>query len=260
VVDAANARYSLFDSAGKYLGQRPRRMPAGMRPWLGGLGPGGDLYDVAFRPRADGGTEFSVTELETGNASQVAQFPPLIYSPSRPEQSGNAAPPVLSALMPRFTFAFDPKGYLWFGTTDRYRIVQRRLSGDTVRVISLATERPSVTEAEKDSVEKQLARESGRYVRPWTRRDIPDRKPAFARLFVDDNGDLIVQPTASPAEDGRLFDLFDNEGRYRGRAVSDVPLVTSPARAQFTKDLVYAVTVDSAGAQQVVRGRISPSR
>jgi hypothetical protein len=90
------------------------------------------------------------------------------------------------------------------------------------------------------------------------RSDIREVHPLFGSAFVDDRGFLWVMPDVSEGEMSRRFDIFDPEGRYLGRATSDVPLGwRTPV---FRGDTVYAVITDSLDVPYVVRARIERSR
>ncbi|MEO8449773.1 MAG: 6-bladed beta-propeller [Gemmatimonadota bacterium] len=257
VADAGNSRYIAFRATGgDTLRTIPRRVPGALHPWVAGFGDDLNLYDAGAEPRADGGTDFAFYRIDPLMGTLFAKLPPLTYRVARTALNGNAAPPVLSALIPRFTFAFGPNRYLWFGTTDRYEITQRTWLGDTVRIINMETQPISVTDAEKDSISQELTRTARLYARPWGRSDIPSVKPAFVRIFTGPDSTVIVQPSASPADEGRIFDVFDSSGRYLGRATSDVAFITYPVRPVFTEEFVYGVTATKTGAQQVVRARI----
>lgn len=52
-----------------------------------------------------------------------------------------------------------------------------------------------------------------------------------------------------------MFDVFDPEGRYLGRARSDLRLALYPD-PMILDDLIYAVAMDEQGVPYVVRMRI----
>lgn len=251
VADPGNARYALYDSTGVHKGDRPMRTPGTILPWLGGLGQDGFLYDAAVRGGPEGDLRFSYFRADTSSGELLDSLPSF----GRPPQStGYPAP--LFALMPRLTFRFDPKGYIWFGVTSEYRIVQQALDGDTVRIVERPMLPPVVSEAEKDSVMQALGLIPQDPRGSVGRRDIPDTKPVFDRIYLDGSGHMIVQINGGPHEQGRRFDVFDPDGRFLGTATSDVAFTSFPAPPVFTNHFVYGVTTDSLGIHYVVRARI----
>jgi hypothetical protein len=126
---------------------------------------------------------------------------------------------------------------------------------DALRVVERAWSPVAVTEAEKDSIMQQVP-DVPPGVPTLTRRDIPNEMPAFDRIYLDGAGHLIVQPNVSPERRGRVFDVFDDDGRYLGQVTADVAFETLPVLPQFYDDVVLGVTEDSLGVQYVVRARI----
>jgi hypothetical protein len=245
VPDAGNARYSVFDSTGAFLRAHPRRFGV-VLPWLGGFDRHGVLHDPAAASDRDGLIRYTFFRVDS-IGEVLDSLPALEY---RPPQAG-PIPVELLSLRPRLTFRFDPAGYLWFGETGRYRIYQRTLGGDTVRIIQLSRDRAPVSAAERDSVMRVLARSPF----PVDPSLIPAHKPAFDRIHVDGKGNLFVQPIGSEEETGRVFDVFDREGRYLGAARSDVRFETLPPPL-IQGDHAYGVTTDEAGVPYAVRARI----
>lgn len=245
VPDAGNVRYSVFDPAGAFIRTHPRHAGV-VFPWLGGFHREGMLYDLSPHSDPDGSVRFTYFRVDTAGTVRDS-LPPLEYRPTRAE----AIPVALFTLQPRLTFRFDPAGYLWFGQTDEYQIYQRTLAGDTVRIIRLARDPVPLTEAERDSLRDVLAR-SPMPVDPSL---IPRYKPAFDRIHVDGEGHTLVQPVGSTVEAGRVFDVFDREGRYLGAARSDVRFEALPPTLVIG-DHIYGVTTDSVGVPYAVRARI----
>lgn len=57
-----------------------------------------------------------------------------VYKIERPGMFVSATVP----FTPNLIWSFDPRGYIWLGTTTPYRVYQTRLRGDTVRIIERA--------------------------------------------------------------------------------------------------------------------------
>jgi hypothetical protein len=247
ISDPGNNRYAVYDTAGTLLVHVTRAVPGVVFPWLGGIGRDGYLYDVAVTPGADGVSDFTFYRIDADGAI-VSALPPI----DQP-QSGRRLPSLtLLWLTPRRTFAFDERGYFWLANTGDYQITQRSFEGDTVRIVSRAYTPTPVSQAERDSIRRQLQSA------PPESRDppIPDVRPAIERIFVDREGILYVRAFGDDAEPDRGFDVFDAAGRFLGNLRSDVPLSMFPALPQFVNGSVYGVTTDSLGVSYVVRARI----
>ena len=60
---------------------------------------------------------------------------------------------------------------------------------------------------------------------------------------------------AIPGDEGRLFDLFDPEGRYLGEIRLPFSLQSDPEPI-VQNGILYGITTDELGAPNVVRARI----
>jgi hypothetical protein len=249
VVDAANGRYSVFDASGNFLRQHFREVAGVVYPWLGGFGHDGFLYDVAPLPAADGSSQFVFYRIGLDGE--------LLDSIASIVQPAGAQPLTMSqfALTPRVTFRFDPRGFLWHGWTGEYRIVQRSLAGDTVRIVERSVAPSVVTADEAATVRAELDSIPPSF-RTEGSSEVPRFKPLFERIHTDGRGSLLIQRTASLGEQGSRFDVYDAEGRFLGPLESPVPLSTLRALPQFVGDFLYGVTTDSLGVDFVVRARI----
>lgn len=91
------------------------------------------------------------------------------------------------------------------------------------------------------------------------RSKIPGSKPSTASFFIDDEGNLWVerQVAADDADDaGRIFDLFDGEGRFLGTVRLPFSLEWSQPEPIVREGVIWGVTRDEVGAEYVVRGRV----
>lgn len=246
IVDHGNARYAVFDSAGVPLFTATRSVPGVVFPWLGGIATNGLLHDLTASQE---GNIIQYRYYEIDREGNVARrLPPLEYSRSGPP----LASLTLYWLSPRLTLAFDRRGAIWFAHTSDYRIIQRNLDGDTVRVITRDFQPEPISAEELDSIRLELQ------AAPPQLRDppIPEDRAAIGRLFIDPVGRLFVSKIAAPSEPQSEFDVFDESGRYLGRLSSDLRLLTFPALPIFLGEEVYGVTTDYLGVQYVVRARI----
>ncbi len=247
VTEVGNARYSVFDCAGTYLTSHRRDIPGVVQPWVGGFGVDGMLYDVLGRGAPDGTFHFVYYAMD-GSASVEDSLPALAYAPS----AAAAVPGSASLLAPRLTFRLDPAGSIWFGMTNEYVLYQRDFGGDTIRIVTRAIDRETFSEAEKDS----MLAEAARYV-PITfpRSQLPEVRPVFQRLIVDDAGRLWVQRSPRPQESATTFDLFAADGIFLGEVHSPVELEWMTP-AVLRGDYLLGVTTDSLGVPHAIRLRI----
>jgi hypothetical protein len=248
VVDQGNARYTVLDTSGRLLDTRPRPFSSFFSgSWLGMMGDDGTIYETlgvfgsASLLRLD--STLGVTDTLELPAYEGESF--KIEEESR--RVSGAVP-----YTPQVRTRLDPRGFLWFGITTPYRIYQRTLDGDTVRIVEREYESLPVTGAEKDSAMaglKWFTDQGGRV----DRGRIPDVKPAWRAITgIDDAGHLWVEPTPAPGAPP-AFDVFDPEGRYLGAVRSPVRLVAPPV---FAPGRFYGVTQDDDGIPYVVRARI----
>ncbi len=248
VTDYGNSRYVVFDEQHDPQLHLTRPFTGILLPWLGGFGDDGFLYDVGPQALPDGSTRF--TYLRIDSAGQVTDsLPPIDREPGP-----NLVTPSLYAILPRSTFRFDPAGYLWLGETGEYRLIQRALGGDTVRIIEREYTPRTVTSQDREVILSEAAE-----MPPEVRSQLPEIpavKAAFGRIHPGPGGFLFIQMIGGPEDQGSLFDVFDPEGRYLGPVVSEVEFVTNRALPIFLEDVVYGVTTDSLGVDYVVRARI----
>ena len=85
---------------------------------------------------------------------------------------------------------------------------------------------------------------------------IPNSKPVVSSFFVDDMGSLWVQRVAVESDDeGRLFDVFDANGRFLGqlRLPFALDVNTEPV---VMEGVLYGFGADEDGANTIVVARI----
>ena len=120
---------------------------------------------------------------------------------------------------------FSPAGTVWTLLTGRYELAEMTTGGEVLRRVTKDHESIPVTAAEREEALKNLEwfTELGGKI---DLRKIPEWKPPTVHFFLDDESNLWVQRVvASGADDeGRLFDLFDAEGRYLGTLRLPFPL------------------------------------
>ncbi len=155
---------------------------------------------------------------------------------------------------PSLTWRFVPTGHIWFALTGEYRIFQRTLGGDTLRIITREFEPLPVTEEDVDSAMADLEwfmRQGGKV----DRSRFPSVKPALQTLYLDDEGDIWVLPLTAEAEPGRVFDVFDPQGRYLGRVQMPFQLHRFPPPI-IRGGMMYGITRGELEVPYVFRARI----
>lgn len=257
VVDPGNSRFLRFDTAGRFIGGDSRTVFFNSWPWRGGFDSSGSLLDQVSRlgppPQGQVLVRFD-SALRAIDTIALPEHNPIRFEFQRAGVWTWAAVP----FTPNLIWRIDRRAYLWFGVTAPYRIYQRRLTGDTVRIIERSYVPLPVTASEKDSALASLAwftRQGGTV----DRSRIPDAKPAFNVFFFDDEDDLWVEPAIGENLEGSGFDVFDRTGRYLGRATADFTVAPWPTPV-FQSHRIYAVTTDESGVPYVVVARLVRGR
>lgn len=251
VVDQGNVRYTVVDTAGHVVTTR-RRPVSGFFTWRwdGGLDTAGRVHEW-YRPLGETQRSTLLRYDTTFTAADTFPLPTYEGEVFKIEEKSRR---VWSSVpyTPTLSWTFDPRGHVWFGITAPYRVYQRRLAGDTLRIIERAYAPLPVTPTDRDSAIGRLewfTKQGGQV----DASRIPKVKPAFDRFFLDDDGNLWVDPVTVRQDDNRVFDVFDSRGRYLGGARSDFSIVGTPV---FRGDWLYAVTQDENDVPFVVRARI----
>ena len=225
VVDQQNARYTVFDTAGARLAEH-RRPVSGFFTWQweGTINPAGEIIEITGAPRANEFRQVALRLDSTLTAIDTLRLPYWkgpVFEIHRGGMSASYSVPFAPSLL----WWLDPRGYIWSSITDRYRIVQQTLKGDTVRLIEREVEPVPVTAAEKDSGVARLRSfvQQGGVV---DRSKIPDAKPPITQFWLDDQGYLWTRLSRPENASGTLFDVFDPEGRYLGEVLAPLALQT----------------------------------
>lgn len=253
VVDLGNARFAAFDQAGEFLGSHRRPLVGYVIPWPGAFGPDGEVYEQGFgAPGAASLIRFApgMSEADTFPLPSQDESERFVFE----SDGGGMTTRVPVPFAPQMAHRLDPEGYLWFGTTDRFRFVRTTLEGDTLMVVERPVEREPVTESELERAMAGLERFTAQGAQVDPRR-IPSEKPAFGRLFLGDHGHLFVVPYTSRATTVDRLDVVDSAGRYLGELPMNPPLYPSPPPV-IRGNWILGVTVDDAGVPFVVRYRI----
>jgi len=222
--------------------------------WRYGLGrftPEGVLADTIAYPTWDYEEQAVVARNEHSSSSRRVPFTPEVLA------------------------TFSPLGYMVGGVATDYRIDLLRTDAPIVR-IERSWEPIPVTAAEKDErvhlIESNLRRQYPGW--RWNGPDIPDTKPPFTGIMVDEDGHVWVQ-LSQPAVEFRsetealeeerrtgrpqlrlrepvVFDVFEPDGRYLGTVRMPNGFRTGP-QPVIRGDMMWAVVVDDLDVPRVVR-------
>ena len=252
VMDPSNNRHSVFDTAGTYLEGKHALGGFVILPWPGGFDRRGRYYSPVPKFGGDG---FSWALVMHDAAHQPVD---TIEPPRDPVEREyfTRSDGRLSARVPfsgGLFWQLSPNGTIWALITDQYRLFELTPDGDTLRTITRAFTPLPVTAADREKVPEDLkwfTDQGGRI----DLSKIPDTKPPVGVFFIDDADHIWVQVTMPDEEDdGRVFDIFDPDGRYLGAV--RLPF-TMPSWPVFRDGALYAVTVDELEVPYVVRARI----
>ena len=258
VMGMGQGRVSIFDTTGTYL--RGERTNAGgmiLRPYRGGFDPMG-RYNVVIRSAG-----------MRGMARFDQSFTPIdtISLPENPEEGesftmvGDDGRSRMSAAVPFQGFMawrFSPTGTVWTLLTGRYELSEMTTGGEVLRTVTKDHEPIPVTNEEREEAIENLewfTSQGGQI----DRSKFPNTKPATASFLIDDERNLWVERQvvfADEDDEGRLFDLFDAEGRYLGMLRLPFSLRRSIPEPIVRNGVLYGVTSDEIGVLYVVRARI----
>ncbi len=255
-VDPSNARISIIDTAGNYVGSHGTVGGWMIMPWPGGIDTRGRFWNFApDLSRAPEPTIVMISYDEDLNPLDTVQVPE--YQGERDFfELRNESSHMMAGVpfTPSLEWRLDPRGYMWFMLTGDYNIVQLSLEGDTLRTITRDFEPLPVTGEDIDSamVGLEWFVENGGKVDASR---IPGTKPATDEFLFDDEGNIWVLPVTVVSERDRVVDIFDPEGRYLGRIELPFQLSTNPPPV-FRDGFIYAVTEDDLEVPYVIRARI----
>lgn len=176
---------------------------------------------------------------------------------------------------PEVIATFSPLGYMVGGVSTDYRIDLLR-HGEPVVQIERARQPVPVSDAEKDErvdqIEQNLRRNYPGW--RWNGPAVPDTKPPFTGILVDDNGRIWVQLSQpgvefrteeEAREEARrterpqlryrepvIFDVFETDGRYLGAVHMPDGFRTFPAPV-IHGDVMWAVVFDELDVPRVIR-------
>ena len=241
-------RFTLFDTSGTFLRTYRREVTLWEFRWSGGFLANGALYDLTMAGTTSGRT----TALVRYDSILGMVDTLLLPSYDRPvwEFSSETGRMIMAVpFAPGISWTLDPRGYVWPGITDQYRLHQITLTGDTIRIVQREHTPVRVTPEERDSLVETLRE---RVNAPIDVSKIPAQKPAFSQILVEESGHLWVTTSAPSGTPGTRFDVFDPEGRFLGSLSTDLRI----SQLWIRGDKVYGVHRDELDVPFVVRLRI----
>lgn len=256
VMGMGEARVSIFDTTGTLL--RSERTDGGfvIMPYPGGFDPLG-RYNVV---------------LPSGGLTRMARFDqsynPIdtITMPEDPEEGeyfeyvSETGTSMMRASVPFqgfMTWRHSPAGTVWTLLSGSYELTEITTGGQVLRRVTKDHEPIPVTDEEREQAIEGLEwfTRQGGTIDPSR---FPDSKPSTASLFIDDGSNLWVEREVAAADEddeGRLFDIFDAEGRYLGMVRLPFALRPSP-QPVVRRGVLYGIVSDAMGVPYVVRGRV----
>ena len=257
VMGLGQGRVSIFDTAGTFL--RQERTDGGfvVKPYPGGFDPMG-RYNVL---------------IPTGGMRTMARFDqsytPIdtISLPENPDEGeyfenvsedGSSTMRAGVPFQEYMTWRFSPTGTVWTLLTGRYQLTEMTIDGTVLRTITKDHEPIPVTDEDREQAVENLGwftSQGGRI----DRTKFPGSKPSTVSFFIDDEGNTWVErqvPAAAEDDVGRLFDLFDDAGRYLGTLRLPFELHHTIPEPIVREGVLYGATYDEIGVLYVVRARI----
>jgi len=258
IPDPQNTRISVLDTAGNLV--RSHRMAGGwvINPWPGGFDTRGGFYNFVPAPSPDG-FAIKIVRFDTALTALDTLTPPRWTGPENffefVSPDGSSRMQTSVPFTPGLDWALTPDGDFWFVLTGPYELYRVSGKGDTARKVSKPFAEVPVSGEDVDSALAGLewfTRQGGKV----DRSRIPGVKPAVRSLLVADDGHIWIEPnTADRSDRGRLYEVFDPDGRYLG------PLRLPFALAEYPPPvirgaLLVGVTRDELDVPYVVRARI----
>lgn len=252
-IDPQGGRISEIDTAGVFV--RSHRISGSFQrfPWVGLVDSQGHYFDVAMRV-ADGA---EIVVEYTPEVEPVDTFDVPVYPGGKKEfveQDGTSRTSVSIPFAGELYWRLAPGRRMWTLQTDEYMLVERTLSGDTLRTVRKTFDPIPVTREQVDTAMKSLAWFKGRV----DRSQIPAVHPPAVAFLQDERGySWVLRATGDyPLPLKQVWDVFSPEGIYQG-GVSlpfDLAWFIPPV---FHDGAMVGVVRDSLGVPFVVKATIN---
>lgn len=260
VVDVANARFSVWDTAGALVQTHPRRTSVSSVPWPGLLDEKGILYDQGASPVSGDGTPRIVrfgAGMQPMDTFRLPAFQEPMFELVTEQGNDRRISQVNVPYAGLQEWRLDRNGNVWIGVTDRYRIERHRFDGTVDRVLERAVRGRPVSRAERRSALRFLEDFQRRGGRIDAAR-IPGTLPVFNGFFFGDDASVWVVLATRQGEPPKL-DVFDPAGRYLG-AVTGPPRLTPSPTPVIRNGRMAAVVTDDDDVPSVVVLRVEKGK
>jgi len=258
LLDPNNNRISVIDTNGTYVTSHPALGGFIVMPWSGGFDNQGRFYTYGIDPDPEDENSFPMVFVRYNEALQPTDTTDVPRYQGNAEyfeaRSGDGFMRAGVPHSPGLRWRLARNSDFWFILTGEYEIVRRTFEGDTLSVFSKAFTPLPVTSADLEEAREDLewfTRQGGQI----DLSKVPDIKPAIQNFFLDDRGNIWVEPTMAGEDQGRVFDVFDRAGRYLGQVRFPFVLQTNPTPV-FVDDFVYGITTDDLEVPYVVKARL----
>lgn len=258
VPDPQAARYSLFDTTGRFIAAHSDLIYNSAYTWGGGVDANGRLYDrMVLRDSTQRAVlrrfrDTSLSLVDTLPYPSCATAPKKTYRLEAENGYTIMAVP-FDALE---VGAFDPVGNYWCSNGATPGAVKIGVEkGDTLATIAFEMARLAVPPAARDSAIDRIskrARGMGAALPDFSL--IPELQPAIIGVNVDGSGRVWLR---SPHPTETRYDLFDRDGRQLARVT--VPFVIYRyAPIAIRGDTVLGVALNEDDVPTIVRFHLAP--
>lgn len=260
VVDARAGRYSVFDTNGTFVTSHRRETTCYGWLWPGRMLPDGSVldYTCVLGELPENSEPVFVRWDSVTRYRDTLPIPPSRIEPRSYDFRDANRTGVMMAVpfAPGRRALADPRGHLWVGDSDEYRIYEVGPGGDTLRVIEGTAPPVPVTAAERDSALAPVREQAGN--RPVDPGLVPQTKPVFQGFATDDAGRLWVRRPLPHGELGTVFDVFDTDGRLRATVRAPFSLHRYPPPV-IRDGRLYGVVRDEFDVPYVILARLEGS-
>jgi hypothetical protein len=235
VQDPNNTRLTTFLTDGSFLASHPsqccwfssRPLPSFANGTVAIMGPpagNDDNQSGAYYMTRPDGTAIDTVAMETRSRNDNFEGSWTVR-----RTSGSSSSIWVTSVpgQPHDVTRWRPDGMLIRGNTADYTLVLGHGVSDTVRVIHASAPQLLLTDAQRDSLYQEAIDGAGPEWRDALkqvakRSDIPDRRPPWSGLAVDDQNRIWVGLPSDSSEVGS-FDVFSPDGVLLGRVASPEP-------------------------------------
>jgi hypothetical protein len=244
IADPFIRRYSVFNEDGSFVKTVPRPIRGiSSRHQILFAGPSSIVDQGAGR------SEVPFLRVDTTGA--IADSLAAVAVPTRrlgtPPMPSDFDTSVL-AYLPNVLWALAPDGTLWLAESGSLRLIQRTMSGDTLRIVETSHRNAELSGSTRRMVDRELSKLGSNLEYDLVR-------PVVESLDVLSDGHVLVRIVEEVGVDSDLVDVFDPEGRYLGPLRLGFQLSRRNMSA-FAGDTIIAVAIGEYDVPYVVRAHI----